>query len=420
MTDSTTAGADEGDESPVDGGPADPPAEGGPDESSPPAGRDPAPSDEAAGPADRTPAAPDAEVSDAATSPRRRALLGLVAGGGAGAVAGLVAGRLGADRIADDRPGGPWTHVAPGASIHDAFAGGALAVALGAGEYPIDRPLAMPRGASLRGVGRSTILRAAPAGPDPLDAVISIGGGGPVDGVSIADLVVHAGGLATTGIDLHIQGEDGNFDGEPDAMCRLDDLWVYEPLDDGVWYRGDDAQATITTRVRVRRAGRHGFHVQAPDNWWIACEATTTDRAGTGESHGFEITSSNNHFSHCKAWYCAGHGWHHKGVRTTFTGCEAQDTKGHGWFVEWSQCTLTGCTADTASAARLGAAPGAADGFYVESPDKLVITGCTSTDRTTPPQQRYGFNVPAGLVDDGRFVANVAWAVRDGEVHLRR
>lgn len=218
---------------------------------------------------------------------------------------------------------------------------------------------------------------------------------------------------------MFIEGEDDNFEGEPDAMIRLDDLWVYEPLDDGVWYRGEDTQATVTSRVRVRRAGRHGFHVEAPDNWWLACEATTVDRAGTGESNGFEVKSSNNHFTHCKAWYCAGNGWHLRGVRNTFTGCEAQDTKGHGWFVEWTQCTLTACSADTASAQRLGAASGQADGFYVAAADRLAMVGCMAYDRTGSPQQRYGFNVPEELVADGRFVGNVAWDNLDGDINRR-
>jgi len=372
----------------------------------------------------RPPAGPqDAPRDDDA--PRRlgrRALLSggltLAAGAGAGAAAGALVARddpshrLATGTVAGG--GGPWRYVSPGASIQAAIDAGAAAIQLGAGTYPIDAPLAPTPGCTIRGIGEQTVLTATAEVP----TVIAIGAGRPVGGVTIADLVVDAASRADTGIDLDIVGTGGNLRGEPDAVCRLDALWVLDARVDGIAYRGSDTQATITSRVRVRRAGRHGYRIEAPDNTWIACEATTQGTGGAG----FWVAGANLHFDACKAWYCRGVGWEVRGSRNSFTGCESQDTASHGWRITTARNTLTSCSADTAGMADVGGRPDVADGFSVEPDSELALVGCMAFDRTPmqlPAQQRYGFDVPAALVDAGLLVAPIGWGNVRGLVSAR-
>ena len=345
-------------------------------------------------------------------STSRRNLLRVGAAGAVVSASALAPG-LGGSANADAGPQA-WEFVPPGASVQAALDRGATAVHLGAGTYPVKAPIVVPRAATIRGVGQATRIAAVKDMP----SVVAIGNGGPVDGVNVSDLVVDANGKAAGGIDVNIVGTTGNYQGEPDAVTRLDGLWIYSPLRDGVTYRGSDAQATITSRVRVRQAGGIGFNVLAPDNVFLACEATTA----SGGQHGFFVGSANCHFHACKAWYCRGYGWHIMGTRNSFVGCEAQDTKLHGWFIEYDKNTFTGCIADTAGAAAVGGVPGSSDGFYVATDRLTTISSCLAFDRRpdrAAAQQRYGFNLPKTLQDSGLFVANTGWDNTSGTTYLR-
>ncbi len=383
----------------------------------------------------RVPVDPDApaqpEQHDPPQQPdRRQALRGaaLVAGG---ALAGAIGGRASArgQELVKDDPSGlappassqAWTFVEPGGSIQDAIDTGAKAIQLGIGNYEVAEPISVTRGCAIRGVGPETTIAVGPNATDPLPSVFDIGGGGQADGVSISSLFISCRDQAVTGIDVHIEGSDGNQFGEPDSVCRFDDLRIWSAIENGIWYHGPDAQAIVTSRVRVRRAGRYGFRIEAPDNVWIACEATTRPGPPAGDRPaGFFVASANNHFSHCKAWYVRGYGWHLAGVRNVLTGCEAQDCADHGFFVDRGKNTLTGCMADTCSAAVTDGTPDGADGFFVR-PDTadVVMVGCLAFDRTASPQQRYGFNVPAAMVSEGRFAGNAAWDNLTGGVNGR-
>ncbi|GIF77858.1 right-handed parallel beta-helix repeat-containing protein [Asanoa siamensis] len=349
--------------------------------------------------------------------PSRRALLrgsGLAAAG----LAGVATTTMLDPTAAHAAPVGPWEYVAPGASIQSAISSGAKAIQLGAGRYTITTPIAPTPGCTIRGVGQRTEILAGAA----MASMIEIGGGNPVDGVYIGDLVLDCASKATNGIDLNIVGTTGNYKGEPDSMCRLDNLWVYNPVLDGIVYRGSDTQATSTSRVRVRGAGQYGFHVNAPDNWWTACEATT--RASTGANAGFYIgaNAANNFFQACKAWYVRGYGWHVRSTRNKFVGCEAQDTKAHGWYVEWDRNTFVGCVADTAGMYDVSGTPNTADGFYLAPGLETALVGCQAFDRRPgghAAQQRYGFNVPAGMVSSGRLAAPTGWDNTSGLINQR-
>lgn len=374
-------------------------------------------------------------------APSRRGLLtgaaAVLAGAGAGAGAAALIGR-------DDRPtdpaasatpilaagsvaggdGGPWHYVAPGGSIQQTIDGGATAIQLGVGEYPIDAPITPTPGCTIRGVGERTTLLARA----DLPAVVAVGAGGAVGGVTVADLVVDAARRADIGIDVDIVGTAGNLQGEPDAVCRFDNLWVLDPRRDGMVYRGTDTQACVTSRVRVRRAGRTGYRIEAPDNVWIACEATTVGAEGAGFSIGVAepgsdgIGAANCHFHACKAWYCHGVGWMVGSGRHAFVGCEAQDVAGHGWHITAPRNTFSSCWADTAGMADVGGRPDAADGFHVEPAEELSLVGCMAFDRRPgrlPAQQRYGFNVPAALDRAGLLVAPIGWGNTAGLINRR-
>ena len=104
-------------------------------------------------------------------------------------------------------------------------------------------------------------------------------------------------------------------------------------------------------------------------------------------------------------------------------GCESQDTAKHGWFITAPRNTFTGCSADTAGMADVGGTAGEADGFYIDPPGELSLVGCMAFDRTPgggPAHQRYGFNVPRALVDDGLLVAPIGWGNTAGLINARR
>lgn len=343
---------------------------------------------------------------------RRSVLRGGAVTMGAAAVAVAVAQTPAAAATAV----GPWTYVPPGESIQAAITAGAKAIVLGAGRYPVSAPIVPTAGTTIVGVGAKTEVVATAS----IAAVFAIGNGGPVDGVYLGDLVIDCARLATTGVDLNIVGTTGNYKGEPDSICRLDNLRVYAPVQDGVWYRGSDCQAVVTTRVRVRQAGRHGFRVESADNWWSACEATTSTQ--TGSSAGFSIAGANNFFESCKAWYCRDYGFHVRGVRNQLSNCSAQDIRSHGFFIEFDKNVINGCTADSCGHTDVGGTPGTADGFYVTTGDATSMVGCQSYDRKpggVAIRQRYGFNVPGSMIDGGRFVAASGYDNLSGLVNRR-
>ncbi|MEO3822407.1 hypothetical protein [Actinomadura sp. B10D3] len=359
---------------------------------------------------------------------QRRSVLGGTAFAAAGITAGVAAETLlsPSPSTAEAEQKGPWTYVPPNGSIQKAIDKGATAILLGHGDYRLTEPVVPVRGCTIRGAGQRTRLRATRS----MDAMIAIGRGRSVDGVAVSDLVLDCAGQAGIGIDLDITGTGRFYKGEPDAVCRIDNLAVYLPELDGIAYRGSDTQACVTSRVRVRQAGRYGFRVEAPDSWWIACEATT--RRQTGASAGFYIGQAiagsdgiggaNNFFQACKAWFCRDYGWHVKGTRNKFVGCEAQDTRSHGWSIEYDQNVFTGCVADTASSRDLGAKANEADGFFVGAGEQTSLVGCQSFDRRPGgrgAQQRFGFNVPAAMADQGRLVGQTGWDNVMGLVNRR-
>ncbi|MGI8709940.1 MAG: hypothetical protein ACR2LA_02975 [Acidimicrobiales bacterium] len=382
------------------------------------------------------PPEPQPPPTEAGGGTSRRSWL---AGAGLAALTGAGAGFAGSELLrADPAPArpllaagsvaggdrGPWHYVEPGGSVQATIDGGAKAIQLGDGTYEVAEAIVPTAGCVIRGIGQRTRLVATAE----MAAMIAIGNGGPIDGVQVADLVLACGDKADVGIDLDIIGTDGNFQDEPDAVCRLDDLWVFDAGGDGIVYRGTDTQACTSSRIRVRRARRYGYRIEAPDNVWIACEGTSRDPDGAGFYVGTAVGDSNGigagnvHFHACKAWYCGGIGWHVTGSRSSFVGCESQDTGGHGWLIETPRNTFASCAADTAAMADVGGKADSADGFHVIPGEEMTMVACMAFDRGPgglAPQQRYGFDVPASLVESGLLVGHTGWGNVKGLVHRR-
>lgn len=364
--------------------------------------------------------------ADVVQGPARRTLItaGLLgAASAAGGASGWLAGRQRTPDLTptapDPAPNAPnaplpgWRSLRPGQDIAAAIRAGATHLSLGAGEYPVNEPILLPRGGALRGVGQATRLVATRS----MDGLVLIGGAAATDGVGLESLVLDCDEQAQSGVIVNIVGRTGNYQGEPDPVIRIDNLWCYDSTGDGLRYLGPDTRSCYTSRVRVRRAGGHGIAIEASDSWWVGCEATTI-RSDT-RSAGFHVAGTNNFFSACKAWYCRDYGWHIRGTRNKFTGCESQDTRSHGWFIEYDKNVFVGCVADTAGMYDVGGTARSADGFHVLPDANMSLVGCQSFDRRPgrhAAQQRFGFNVKPALVTSGLLVAATGWGNVDGLV----
>ncbi len=328
----------------------------------------------------------------------RRQLLTLAAVGPATAATAPFIGRGSSSTAAASS-----REVMPGESIQAALDAGPGHVICAPGTHTLSSPIVLRSHRWLSGAFGATTLRPGSA----MSALLVVGNAGPVDRWKISDLTIDATGAAT-GIDINIIGTAGNTHGEPDSQGRIEDVFISDPSQQGIWYRGTDAQAIITRGVRVRRAGIYAYRIENADSWWSNCEGTTT----TSQGAGFYVTGSNLHFDHCGAWYCRGYGWHIRGVRNTFTGCAAQDTGGHGWRVAYEQNTLAACIADTASMYDVGGTPSGADGFYIDPATNITLTGCLAYDRRPnghASQQRYGFSAPRAMFDAGLLLGCTGW-----------
>jgi hypothetical protein len=345
---------------------------------------------------------------------RREILRSMTVGMGTAFGVTAVGGSAAAATRDDPRDREAVIRLTPKDSIQAALDDGVQSLQLSPGDWRITAPIVARPGASITGSGQSSRLLATEKN---LPAVLAIGNGKQCDGFVVSNLVVNANRLATTGIDLNPVGRGSYYEDEPDPMHRLVNLWVYDAVQDNIWYRGD-SRATVTQLVRSRRAGRHAFHCVNSDSWWLACEGTTT-RPGT-DSAGFFVGSTNSFFVACKAWYCRDYGYLIRGSRNKFSVCESQDTRSHGWFIEYDKNVFNGCVADSAGFHDVGGTPKTADGFYVVGDNESqALIGCQAFDRLRSPHQRYGFNVPASMVDEGRLVAPTGFGNLGGLVNRR-
>lgn len=295
-------------------------------------------------------------------------------------------------------PGVHGTVLSAGGNIQAAIDGGARLIYLNPGTYNVSSANgiqidAADKGLRIVGAGQLTRIVATASMPS------LIGISGACDGIQLEGLVLDADGRATYGLDVNSNGTTGNYQGEPDAVHRFQNMWVYDALTSGVYARGTDTQATLFQNIRVRRAGTYGFQIAAPDNWIIGCEATQTSNTGAG----FFAGGANCFYTHNKAWYCRGYGFDISCTRSTFTNNHSQDTRNHGWYVNFDKNTFSACIADSAAYYDVGGTVNGADGWFVVGDlPSTSITGCMGFDRIQGnpggvPYQRYGINAPAAM-----------------------
>lgn len=288
--------------------------------------------------------------------------------------------------------------LSPGDSIQSAIDGGAKLIFLNPGTYNVSASGGIAidsadRGVRIVGAGQQTriVATAAMAG-----GLVNITG--PTDAVQMEALVLDADGKAAYGLDVNSVGTTGNYQGEPDAVHRFRNLWVFDAITTGVYCRGQETRASSWDHIRVRRAGTYGFHMTNADSWVTNSEATTTSNTGAG----FYVNAANCFFQGLKAWYCRGYGFHIQGTRNTFTNCHSQDTRLHGWFVDWDRNTYSSCIADSAAYFDVGGTVNGADGWYVSGDlPQTSIQACMGFDRRQGSggvsYQRYGISAPAAM-----------------------
>ncbi len=350
---------------------------------------------------------------DDSASGRRDALRGF-------ALAGLGGAALWPAAAGAQSTSAAWVTVKPGQSIQAALDSSPNpAVQLAPGEHRVSQPLVLPAGATLRGTGRGSRIVAT----QDMPALLQLHGA--KDGILVEHLVLECNRRALVGLDVDLLDTTNTFfRGEPDAVCRFDNLSIYDAGSVGVWYRkraaGTDVQACVASRVRVRNAGTYGFHIDGPDNWFIACEATTNAVADGAPNAGFLVASSNLFFLGCKAWYCRGYGYHVTSTRNKFVGCEAQDTGGHGWYITVGKNTYSACVADTAAAYLVKRAGQTADGFYVEATSNSSFVGCQSFARHADHGMQEGFSLAGDFESRGNHLIGAnSWDVKRQAVMYR-
>ncbi|GAA4313428.1 hypothetical protein BJY14_006480 [Actinomadura luteofluorescens] len=217
--------------------------------------------------------------------------------------------------------------------------------------------------------------------------------------------------------------------GEPDAVHRLHDLWIWD-TEVGVALLGTDDQALQVQRIRGRHFRRQGLLVGkesgggGSDDYFLGIDVSSANYNG-GAYAGIEVYTSNNHFSQCKSWYNKrssafaagaaykdGAGWYVNGTRNIFTSCEAQDNGGHGWVVRLGKNTMAACVADSSNYfdnISGSARANECSGFYLgSSVTEITLSACLAFDRnTTNKYQKYGFALDAA--SRNVFITGVAW-----------
>lgn len=212
-----------------------------------------------------------------------------------------------------------------------------------------------------------------------------------------------------------------SISGEPDAVHKIHDLLIWD-CEVGLALLGTDDQAMQIHDLRIRHTLRQGVLVGkedgsggGPDNYFSGIDVSAANMLSGGTYAGFEIYSSNNHFTQCKSWYNKrnttyssaatykdGAGWFVKATRNIFTSCEAQDNGGHGWLLNFGKNTFTSCVADSNNYFDNISGSALANqcvGFYVTSGSSdTVIEAAMAFDRNstaTNRYQKYGYQIDA-------------------------
>jgi hypothetical protein len=144
-------------------------------------------------------------------------------------------------------------------------------------------------------------------------------------------------------VKIDIGGGGGNFtgDGDVDAAGRIDLIWIWN-TDYGVHIdsigTNGDAQAILTSRVRIRNTRSSGIRSNVADNHFHMVDVGGCSDANPGA--GIEILQANNKISNSKFWYTtrasgSSADWHGAGMRIGSAGNHisnviCQENQGHG------------------------------------------------------------------------------------------
>ncbi|MGI5423051.1 hypothetical protein [Actinomadura luteofluorescens] len=346
-----------------------------------------------------------------------------------------------------DKTGGIDARAAIQAAIDDVAAAGGGIVWLPRGTYKIGcvanaggtgaaGGLQLKAGVWLRGDGIATRLEATGTWSSAA-GIVGIGDTAtsrPVRDTRVSDMWIK--GTAGTSFGTPASNVYGvlfntaSITGEPDAVHRLHDLWIWD-TQVGIALLGTDDQAMQVQRIRGRHFAKQGLLVGredgsggAADNYFLGVDISSANMGG-GSCAGIEVYTSNHHFAQCKSWYNKrstaftagatykdGAGWYINGTRNIFTSCEAQDNGGHGWLVRLGKNTLTACVADSNNYydnISGSAAANECSGFYVSSSvTEITLSACLGFDRNgTNKYQKAGFTIDAASRNVA--VTGVAW-----------
>ncbi|MEC0015661.1 glycosyl hydrolase family 28-related protein [Bacillus anthracis] len=135
--------------------------------------------------------------------------------------------------------------------------------------------------------------------------------------------------------------------GEHDARHFIENVYIYETK--GTGFRITGRGESQVKAVQTLRCDKHGFYLDAQDNWYESLSAGESGLQGIISSE----KDSNSRLINCKSWFSGkldqslGDGFDMRGVRTGLIGCEAQDNSKHGFSIKGYDIVGTGLIADT-------------------------------------------------------------------------
>jgi hypothetical protein len=196
-----------------------------------------------------------------------------------------------------------------------------------------------------------------------------------------------------------------------DYMSRMEDVFIWECKDDGVFGDGDvDFMGSQFHRVTVYECDESGFE-------WAASDVVFSDCiAGNNLAEGFFIKSTSGQYVNCKSFGSGTGGgagtadvanFRIYGNENVLVGCHAEDGQGDGFWIDGDTLgdrnLLVGCHA------RRNGQNNTSAGFRVSGGTvaNLIISDCYSGDDQGVETQDYGFEFDAtttGVIIDGGVV----------------
>ncbi|MEK5115433.1 glycosyl hydrolase family 28-related protein [Bacillus sp. FSL R5-0677] len=213
--------------------------------------------------------------------------------------------------------------------------------------------LKIPSYVSLVGTGRKSILKQKSGSDIPLitlkkDTSQMIGIKNlTIDGNKANQTSDLAGGIELINTIESAAIYNDSLVGEHDARHFIENVYIYETK--GTGFRITGRGESQVKAVQTLRCDKHGFYLDAQDNWYESLSAGESGLQGIISSE----KDSNSRLINCKSWFSGkldqslGDGFDMRGVRTGLIGCEAQDNSKHGFSIKGHDIVGTGLIADT-------------------------------------------------------------------------